>query len=294
MNNDLMPVIYGEVLFDCFPEGDRVLGGAPFNVAWHCQAFGLNPLFVSRVGDDELGREIISAMRKWGMDTSGVQIDSEHKTGMVEVTFENGEPLYHIIENSSWDFIDHNLIPELQDYSFLYHGSLALRNIESEKSLEKLQATNTDSIFIDVNLRPPWWNLSKIKSLLNNARWVKLNQDELSLLVPGENEIILKARHIIHYYKPELVVVTLGEAGAVAVNDKDIYTIEPESTTNVIDTVGAGDAFTSVLLLGLYKAWPLQIILERAQKFASKIVGIRGATTSDKSFYQSLIKDWNL
>ena len=39
--NHTRPVVFGEVLFDCFPDGSRVLGGAPFNVAWHCQAFWL-------------------------------------------------------------------------------------------------------------------------------------------------------------------------------------------------------------------------------------------------------------
>ena len=66
------PIIFGEVLFDCFPDGSRVLGGAPFNVAWHLQAFGAEPLFVSRVGNDPMGRKIRDAMLQWGMDTSGL------------------------------------------------------------------------------------------------------------------------------------------------------------------------------------------------------------------------------
>ena len=50
------PVIFGEVLFDVFPEeGNMVLGGAPFNVAWNLQAMGLAPHLVSRIGRDELG-----------------------------------------------------------------------------------------------------------------------------------------------------------------------------------------------------------------------------------------------
>ena len=59
------PWIFGEVLFDCFPDGSRVLGGAPFNVAWHLQALGLEPLFLSRVGRDAAGREIRTAMGEW-------------------------------------------------------------------------------------------------------------------------------------------------------------------------------------------------------------------------------------
>lgn len=294
MNNYTSPIIYGEVLFDCFHDGSKILGGAPFNVAWHCQAFGLNPLFISRVGEDELGRTIISAMEEWGMDTQGVQLDNSHKTGIVDVTFDQGEPSYSIIENSSWDFIDHKLTPEIQDYNFLYHGSLALRNDVSEKSLESLTKINCHSIFVDINIRPPWWDIQKIKLILQSARWVKLNKDELSLLVPQENDIAVQARQIIRDYKPDLVIVTMGEEGALAVNADEIISIKPDSATNVIDTVGAGDAFASVLMLGIYKGWSLKIMLQRAQQFAGKVVGLRGATTKDKAFYQTFISHWSL
>ena len=75
------PILIGEVLFDCFPDGSRVLGGAPFNVAWHLQAFGLDPLLISRVGADQAGDEVLAAMESWGMDRTGVQRDEELPTG---------------------------------------------------------------------------------------------------------------------------------------------------------------------------------------------------------------------
>ena len=86
------PVIFGEVLFDHFPDGSVVLGGAPFNVAWHLQAFGRAPLFISRVGDDPLGRRIRDIMHGWEMDASGLQLDSAHPTGSVEVRIDDELP----------------------------------------------------------------------------------------------------------------------------------------------------------------------------------------------------------
>lgn len=294
MNSDLSPVIFGEVLYDCFPDGTRVLGGAPFNVAWHCHAFDLKPLFISRVGDDELGNKILHAMDTWGMNVQGIQIDHLHKTGVVNVTFDNGEPAYDIVKNSAWDFIDADNIPEINQSSLLYHGSLALRNSVSEKALEQLTKKYSNSIFVDVNLRSPWWNLESINTILKNIQWMKLNQDELSLIVADDKDIVMQARALMKQYSLELVVVTRGESGAVAITASETCYVKPEKMTNVIDTVGAGDAFASVLLLGLHKAWPLQVILDRAQNFASAVVGLRGATTQDKSFYQPFINDWSL
>lgn len=294
MSSDLSPVIFGEVLFDCFPDGSRVLGGAPFNVAWHCHAFGLNPLFVSSVGDDDFGNEIINAMTTWGMDTKGVQIDSGHKTGVVDVTFNNGEPSYNIVENSAWDFIETKNIPEIDNYSLLYHGSLVLRNAVSKNTLAGLKNNFSKPVFIDVNLRSPWWDLQAIKPILTDAQWVKLNQDELSLIVSQEKDVVKQARYLIHLYGHKLVVVTQGEAGAIAITESETCSVEPGRAMKVVDTVGAGDAFSSVLLLGLHKKWPLQEMLDRAQAFASAVVGQRGATTQDKSIYQPFINSWSL
>jgi len=290
----LSPVIYGEVLFDCFPDGSRVLGGAPFNVAWHCQAFGLQPLFISRVGNDPLGREVKSAMLDWGMATSGLQLDSTHATGIVDVSFDDGEPSYNIVENSAWDFIDNQETPPIDKQRVLYHGSLVLRNPLAAASLADLQHHCCNSIFIDVNLRPPWWDKSRIEKSMQKARWIKLNVDELKLIVPEQPDTDARIHYLLSHLDVELIIVTLGDAGAMAASHNEWCSVQPEKGNNVVDTVGAGDAFSSVLLLGLYKAWPLRQTLNRAQQFASAVVGLRGATTQDKTFYEPFINDWGL
>lgn len=292
--NHTGPVIFGEVLFDCFPDGSRVLGGAPFNVAWHCQAFGLQPLFISRVGNDPLGQKVRSAMLDWGMVTSGLQLDSTHATGIVDVSFHDGEPSYNIVENSAWDFIDHQATPEIDTHSILYHGSLALRNPIAASSLANLKQQCSKSIFIDVNLRSPWWDSSLIKKIIQNGQWIKLNVDELALIVPHEQDTEARIRYLLSHLDVELIVVTQGDAGALAASHNEWCSVHPDNISNVVDTVGAGDAFSSVLLLGLYKDWPLQQILNRAQQFASAVVGQRGATTQDKTFYKPFIKAWGL
>lgn len=294
MNNQSFPVIFGEVLYDCFPDGARVLGGAPFNVAWHCQAFGLQPLFISRVGDDQLGQEVQAAMLDWGMNTDGLQIDSEYATGRVNVSFNDNEPSYDIVENSAWDFINSQELPELSNESLLYHGSLALRHPAAAQCLESIKQYLSHSIFVDINLRAPWWNRALINNIMKNSRWLKINADEINLIVAGRQNTEYKARYLLSHLQLDLIVVTLGAAGALGISENEICLVHPEKTVSIVDTVGAGDAFTSVLLLGLYKAWPLQEMLGRAQAFASKVVELRGATTNDKSFYQSFIKSWSL
>lgn len=108
---DQRPIMFGKVLFDMFPDGSVALGGAPFNVAWHLQAFGLEPLLISRVGADALGRRVATAMLEWGMDRSGLQIDSAHPTSTVTITFNVGEPEFDIVADRAIDYIDRYSIP---------------------------------------------------------------------------------------------------------------------------------------------------------------------------------------
>ena len=207
------PCIFGEVLFDHFPDGKRVLGGAPFNVAWHLQAFGQSPYFVSRVGDDAEGEEIRAAMRGWGMDSSGLQTDSERPTGKVMVSFENAEPAYDIVENCAYDAIDSGAIeasPAARDCEFLYHGSLALRGEPSRSALWQLETTGRKTVFIDVNLRSPWWQLEQVQEMLRGASWVKLNRDELDLLGRDGSGDVLEPLAFMHEYDLRGLVVTVG------------------------------------------------------------------------------------
>ncbi|MCG6889185.1 MAG: carbohydrate kinase [Gammaproteobacteria bacterium] len=292
------PCIFGEVLFDHFPDGKRVLGGAPFNVAWHLQAFGEAPRFISRVGDDAEGDEIRTAMRDWGMDLGGLQTDPERPTGRVAVSFENGEPAYEIVEDCAYDAIDAAAVAaSMTDAScqLLYHGSLALRDEISHAALLQLAVARPRTLFVDVNLRTPWWRRARILEMLRRANWVKLNDDELKLLGTNAQGGMLEPAEFLREFDLQGLVVTRGAAGAELHTARgEFLRVSPGSSVEKVDTVGAGDAFSSVMILGLERAWPLALTLQRAQDFASKIVGQRGATVSDANFYRPIIDNWKL
>jgi fructokinase len=289
------PVIFGEVLFDRFPDGAVVLGGAPFNVAWHLQAFGQKPLFVSRVGDDPLGRQIRDRMLHWGMDCSGLQLDSIHPTGTVEVSLVDDEPSYEIVAERAYDHVAGDYLPPLPSAGLLYHGTLALRAADSRAALERLRRAAGLPVFVDVNLRPPWYALDDTRALLEQARWAKLNEDELDLLVEHGADLERGARKLQNDAGLDVLVVTRGARGAIArTAEGHLHAVEPTGGLPVVDTVGAGDAFTSVLILGLLREWPMAEILERAQSFASRLVGVRGATVDQAGFYAEFRDDWGL
>lgn len=288
-------MIFGEVLFDQFEDGHSVLGGAPFNVSWHLQAFGLNPLYISRIGTDAFGKEIKKRMRSWNMDISGLQEDADYPTGTVDVVIKGNQPAYKIKEECAYDFIEADLLPPLPEKGLLYHGTLALRTKRSKETLRFLKKSLKFPIFVDINLRAPWWTEEVAEEAIKSASILKLNDEERDLLTPkglSESEkadLLLKKGHL------EAVITTKGEKGASAwTSSGELLTVEPVDNVPIADTVGAGDAFSSVFILGEAMGWPLKETLQKAQAFANAVVGIRGATTDDPSLYSPFIQTWEL
>ncbi|MFO8025347.1 carbohydrate kinase family protein [Thiohalophilus sp.] len=300
LSTPMRPVIFGEVLYDMFPDGTEVLGGAPFNVAWHLQGLGLAPLFVSRVGHDRLGDRILRAMDEWGMDTSAVFQDPDHPTGQVRVSLENGQPDFDIVSDVAYDHVMPGMVKNLYDhpaYGPLYHGSLIGRTPDSAKTLSLLRQS-APAIFMDINLRAPWWNKMQLDELLQGINWIKLNDDELTTLsgCQSNNSQLIEetTRGMLESYSWEAAIVTRGSEGAMLVKSEETRHIPPVEVGRLVDTVGAGDGFSAVWLAGLLRDWPDEVKLQRAVEFASVICSLRGAINQDEEFYRYYRYLWTL
>lgn len=290
MNNKPQVFVFGEVLFDCFPSGEQVLGGAPFNVAWHLQALGDQPQLVSRVGNDAMGKKIVAAMTDWHMNLSNIQQDDQHPTGRVDVNIIDNEPHYDIVADAAYDFITADITNIAAPNCILYHGSLALRNEASRHAFMQLANHMGISTFLDVNLRPPWWQKNQLVSWLEQARWVKLNEHELALLGFSATSLEQAIADLQSSFQLDQVILTRGEQGAIVrASNGELHHVTPEPAEHFIDTVGAGDAFTAIYIHGLRSGWAIPDTLSVAQRFASKIVSLRGATSNDPAFYQDFI-----
>ncbi len=291
--------VFGEVLFDCYPDGMEVLGGAPFNVAWHLRGFGLAPCFISRVGTDRRGEAIRSAMTSWGLEPSFLQTDPSCPTGRVAVSFEDDEPHYEIVPGSAYDVIQSDGFSQLPASDLLYHGTLALRHSASAAAMAALKARHGGKIFLDVNLRSPWWSPESVLPLVDDADHVKLNAAELALLT-SENlaeangaNLVASMDHFARRHHLETLILTRGALGALVWRDGESVSVGPAASTHVVDTVGAGDGFAAAFLLGLCQQWPLLETLKHARDFAGALVSRRGATIDDLSVYEQFLMSWS-
>ncbi len=293
-------LVFGEVLFDDFGDPGIVLGGAPFNVAWHLQGLGFNPLFVSRVGQDQNGHLVRQRMQDWGMTLAGLQTDKNYPTGLVTVDIIDNEPKFKILADQAYDQINvsekENILSDFP-YEVVYHGTLALRNKTSYYSLKKITGKKDINIFLDVNLRDPWWQADRLIKSIKQATWVKCNDEEFKIITTlaeiSSDDEVLGAWQICQKYNLDLILVTLGAQGAriVDVNGR-VWQGKPKPVDQLADTVGAGDGFSAVTLLGLLLNWDINILLNRAIDFAAQICQMRGAICSNPEFYQEQQNKW--
>jgi len=271
----------GEVLWDALPAG-LFLGGAPLNVACHLHELGQNARFASRVGDDELGREILRRLQRRGMATDLLQRDDTLPTGFVIVSLDAaGSPAFEIVAPSAWDAIAQQdaLMAQATAARAIVFGSLAQRGATSRATIERLTATDALCVF-DVNLRPPFDTREVVEASLGNADVVKLNDDELGRLaewfdLPAGLES--GARGLAEKYPCATVCVTRGAAGAGLLHDGTWHE-HAGFTIEVADAVGAGDAFLARLLAGLLAREPADTLLAAANALGAYVATCDGAT----------------
>ena len=294
-------MVFGEILADIFPD-KTVLGGAPYNIARHLHAFNAHPLLISRVGNDPLKINLFEALAKLNMDCSGIQVDAVYPTGQVIVHMENDSHRFEIRSDQAYDFIDSGAAQDaIQSTSpdLAYFGSLAQRKHVSRLALTTCFNAVSCPIFLDLNLRSPWYDQHVIQHSLMHANYAKLNEDELTIVsdllsIPKDMGVVERAARIIEQFDLKCLFVTCGQNGAWVLSDTGkIKEVKGQPLpSKLLDTVGAGDAFSAICMIGLLQDWPMDTILIRATNFASALCCIRGATPETNDFYLPFMIEW--
>ncbi len=273
----------GEALWDLLPEGKQ-LGGAPANFAYHARMLGADGVIVSRVGDDDLGREILARLAAVNLGGRYIGVDGEHPTGTVSVELDShGQPDYVIHEGVAWDFIA--TTPDLTALAAtadaVCFGSLCQRSPVSRETIRQfLAATRPECLRIfDINLRQAYYSREIVADMLDVSDVLKLNDDELGVVaemlsITGDEDDI--ARRLVDRYSLHLVALTRGRAGS------SLYapgqTARQEGlAVDVADTVGAGDSFTAAVAMGLLRGHDLDRIGEHASRLAGYVCSCNGA-----------------
>lgn len=284
MNSRPCVAAIGEVLWDVYPDAAR-FGGAPANFGCHAAALGADAPLVSAVGDDDLGERALQTLTQHHVDIGCIARDHSHPTGHVDVILDgNARPTYRIAEDSAWDHIDWSepLLTLARQVDAVCFGTLAQRSRVSRETVRRfVGATSPGTLrMFDVNLRQNYYDAEVLDTSLQLASGVKLNEEELPIVakscgVTGSSRTRM-LRGLLRRYELRIAALTRGPDGAV------LMTPDGESDcaalpATVVDTVGAGDAFTATMVIDFLRGELLATINRHANAVASFVCSQAGA-----------------
>jgi fructokinase len=274
----------GEILWDLLPSGKQ-LGGAPANFAYHAHALGARSRVISRVGQDPPGVEILQRLQALGLPIDGIQVDPAAPTGAVSVELStDGQPRFTIHENVAWDrlALEKAALAAVAGADAVSFGTLAQRQETARSTIQALLAAARPGALriLDINLRQNYFSRQTVETSLRLANILKLNDAELPVLaellglrgsVRGQIEGLARQHEL------RLVCLTRGAHGSLLFSEGQ-WTDDPGKPVAVKDTVGAGDAFTAALAMGVLAGNSLEAINHRANQVARYVCSCEGAT----------------
>lgn len=280
MNTKPVVVGFGEVLWDLLPDGKRI-GGAPINLIYNTAKLGAKAYAISAVGDDELGVEILNILKRHSLKALIEKLP--YPTGTVAVKLQNGTPSYEIVPHVAWDYIP--LTPAqtkiLKTADAFCFGTLACRNTVSKETLFALlhQLPSACVKFFDINLRFPFYSKALIRNLLDFADILKINDEELLVLrdlfgYQGSDEEM--CHDLMHKYGLKYLILTAGAKFSAIYGEDEVSYLETPLVP-VVDTIGAGDAFSGAFLYALLQGKSLVEAHHLAADRAALVCQISGA-----------------
>lgn len=279
----MLVVSFGEVLIDGLPSGD-VIGGAPLNVVAHLKQLGVDAGIITKIGNDANGASIKQFMQDLGVARL-VQEDEEVATGYVKVTLTNGIASYEILRARAWEQIDY--VPLNNKPKYIVFGSLAMISAENRKVFEELVKSNPGvQTICDINLRAPLYTKETIDFCLRYADILKINDEEMDYIAQMAHTDA-PAVWLSSVYGVDKILLTKGAKGAELLWAGELAKVPAYKVRNMVDTVGAGDAFLAYFIYGMLQHLPSKEILQRASKFAGKICEQSGAIPNSTDFYAS-------
>jgi fructokinase len=262
-NDEVLAI--GELLWDVLPSG-KLLGGAPANYSYRLRQLGVPARMISRVGNDALGDELLGQLTAKDFDLSLIQRDSSLPTGTVDVTLTaDGSPHFVINTGVAYDNIE--VTPDLLEAAkrarFIYFGTLSQRSPKTRETLYTILSAATNATkFLDINLRGNCYSKETLTSSLHHCDILKLNDSEVvvlsDLLELGATTPDELASVMIKDFSVSIVLVTLGEKGVYAVSKSGESISVPGISVTVVDTIGAGDAFSAGFTFKYLQGAPLK------------------------------------
>ena len=254
---------------------------SPIEKATNCGRSAAAAWAVSAVGNDDAGRDLLALTDSYGIRTLVATVNKP--TGTVDVALCDGQPSYTIHEHVAWDYI-----PLTEEMLSLAHragaicfGTLAQRcEVSHRTTCAMVEAVPAEAYRIyDINLRQHFYSKELIDRSLRMANVLKINDDELVRLqkmfaLPEDTDVA--CRKLAEQYALRMVVLTGGDRFS-SIYTSDRTSVLPTPRVKVVDTVGAGDAFSGSLIGALLTGRTIEEAHRTAVETAAYVCTCAGA-----------------
>jgi fructokinase len=255
-------VVCGEALIDVIHNGDgterAVPGGGPFNTARALARLGVPTSFLGHLSDDPFGRELAELLKSDGANLDLATFGPERTTmAMADVDSEGLAEYQFVVQGTSAPQLTVSMLPDRlsPEVNALHLGTLGM-------VLEPMASTLVEFIhreraarvvMLDPNVRagliPDDVYRERLRDAVSRSTIVKASEDDLVWMFPGVG--YRDAAEQLLASGVRLVVVTLGSAGSFAAHRDLRFSVEAVPV-DLVDTIGAGDAFGAALLAWLH------------------------------------------
>ena len=275
---------FGAVLWDIIGEKEFI-GGAPLNFSAHIKHLGCDVAFVSRVGDDARGNLSRACIRSFGLNDSLIQTDTIHPTGIALVELSSsGSPSFELPINVAYDFIEFDLALKAslnKEYDAVYFGTLEQRSPVTSATLDMvLSNIRAKHVFYDINLRLSYYSKKIIEWSLKQATIVKMNDDEVyvvsKLLYEDEYSLEQFYNKLLHDFNVEVLCITKGKDGCEVFSENK-KVVQPGISVEVVDTIGAGDAFSAAFVNEYLTSGDIDAAAKAGNEMGALVASKKGA-----------------
>lgn len=296
-------LVLGEALVDLFECGPEA-GGAPFNVARSLAALQVPVTCITRIGDSDRWADVLlHSAQDFGLSTAGFQRDALHPTGTVHVVQKGAAHTFRIADDVAWDYLDGEqaqaVLHTTPPPSFVYFGTLAQRHTVSKNTIRDIVRETSAGCYLDLNLRDGPDNRRLAEESLALADWVKVNDEELLQLLAWQGGATMWSERwgspvfnagvatLMERFRLQRLVVTRGPQGYASFNSHGVCDAEGlgHPVPVMVDTVGAGDGFSAMLLACQLAGHTLHWSLALANEYAAAVCGHRGPMSHNLPSY---------
>ncbi len=270
---------FGEILWD-INGVEKTIGGAPFNCSYFLSSLGDSATLISALGSDKNGKEAREAIEEKGVSTTYIN-SNDKETGYALVGLKDANASYCFNDDSSWDNItiseEQLKAIEKEEYDVFVFGTLSQRSFVSRNTLMKLlERVKTKEIFFDLNLRLNYYSKELLDYCFKKSSIIKINEEEEK--VTKELFCLREIREMLYLYNNiRMIILTLGKEGALLLTKEEEYRTKSEKV-KAIDTIGAGDSFSSTFLHFYLNGETIVKSMNNAAIVSSFVVQNKGAT----------------